>query len=407
VSGWLVFLLATAGHAEWWVITVNRLHAFPIAAPKLRRFRSLHDVAVPGFPLLIAALAGFGEQGLLCGGSLGLQPPALRLVLIFAASGCIPLLLGIIRWQTTGQRAFLAATSRTLIAIQHTHSNQQAAPHSAPVQTVPGLPKTLARIWPFNQYLHIELNHKSIRIGADRPKPGAAVAAESSPRTLRLLHFSDLHFTGTPGLAYYREFVRLAQQHPVDAIFFTGDLIDDPALLPEAIEILRPLTLTAPCWFILGNHDWRYDHQHIRRTLEASGWQCAVGNGLLTQLNGISVFIAGSERPWMGSPPPDATHAQADLKVLLCHTPDGEKAARRLGYQLMLSGHTHGGQVVLPVIGPVYSPSFSGVRFASGLFTWPDFILHVSRGVGSKDPLRWNCPPELTWLDVTSVPSAR
>ena len=59
---------------------------------------------------------------------------------------------------------------------------------------------------------------------------------------------------------------------------------------------------------------------------------------------------------------------------------------------------------VLPLIGPVYSPSITGVRFASGLFTSPNFVLHVSRGVGSKDPLRWNCPPELTWLDVTFQP---
>ncbi|MFM8478642.1 MAG: metallophosphoesterase, partial [Planctomycetaceae bacterium] len=146
------------------------------------------------------------------------------------------------------------------------------------------------------------------------------------------------------------------------------------------------------------------DHALIRHSLEDSGWKCAVGSGQVTQLNGISVFIGGSERPWMGSPPPDASQAAADISILLCHTPDGQKTARRLGYQLMLSGHTHGGQVVLPLVGPVYSPSFAGVRFASGLFTWPEFVLHVSRGVGSKDPLRWNCPPELTWLDVTLEP---
>jgi predicted MPP superfamily phosphohydrolase len=66
----------------------------------------------------------------------------------------------------------------------------------------------------------------------------------------------------------------------------------------------------------------------------------------------------------------------------------------------MLSGHTHGGQVVLPVVGPVYSPSLHGVKYASGLFRYPECTLHVSRGLGSKDPLRWNCTPELTWLQI-------
>jgi predicted MPP superfamily phosphohydrolase len=67
----------------------------------------------------------------------------------------------------------------------------------------------------------------------------------------------------------------------------------------------------------------------------------------------------------------------------------------------MLAGHTHGGQVVLPVIGPVYSPSLFGVSHAAGLFTGGPVALHVSRGLGGKDPLRWHCTPELTRLCVS------
>jgi predicted MPP superfamily phosphohydrolase len=413
VSGWLVFLLASAGHAEWWVIAVNRLHSFPISAHKLRRFRTVHDFAVPGFPLLLAAMAGFGEQGLLCGGSPADQPVTMQLLLACAASGCIPLLVGILRWQAFGRKAFLLADSRELIIVRDTNSTEhktnstehKPAPTQA-IETVSGLPKTLARIWPFNEFNHLELNRKSIRIVAPRTRNRPATSNDIHHRPLRLLHFSDLHFTGTPGLGFYREFVHHALQHPADAIFFTGDLIDAPELLPHAIEILRPLTQHAPCWFVLGNHDWRYEHEHVRRTLEKSGWICVAGNGHQVVLNGLEVFIAGSERPWMGNEPPIAGDISADLKVLLCHTPDGRTDAACRGYQLVLCGHTHGGQVVLPVIGPVYSPSITGVRFASGLFQWPDFVMHVSRGIGSKDPLRWNCPPEVTWLEVTLVPPA-
>ena len=403
MSGWLIFLLASAGHAEWWVIVVNRLHAFPIAAPKLRRFRSLHDLAVPGFPALLAAIAGFGEQGLLTGGTLTQLPIAIQVLLAGAVSGCIPLAFGILRWQCSGKHCFQLADSRDLLDLRSVESaGAGAASANIPaIYSVAGLHSTLAQIWPLNEFTKLEINRKSIRLLNPAPQSAAATARRTSRKTLRLLHFSDLHFIGTPGLAFYREFVRVAQQFPADAIFFTGDLIDDPQLLQQAVEILRPLTRIAPCWFILGNHDWRFDHERIRCTLEKSGWRCAAGSGQTIELNGSSVFIAGSERPWMGSPPPDATHVLADLRILLCHTPDGRKAAVRCGYQLMLSGHTHGGQVVLPFVGPVYSPSLAGVRFASGLFVQPEIVLHVSRGVGSKDPLRWNCPPELTCLEVT------
>jgi uncharacterized protein len=89
-----------------------------------------------------------------------------------------------------------------------------------------------------------------------------------------------------------------------------------------------------------------------------------------------------------------------DLTILLSHSPDQLTQAQKLGYDLMLAGHTHGGQVVLPVVGPVFSPSRYGVALASGLFLGQPTTLHVSRGLGAKDPIRWNCTPELTVLQV-------
>ncbi len=102
----------------------------------------------------------------------------------------------------------------------------------------------------------------------------------------------------------------------------------------------------------------------------------------------------------MGNNPPDATHAGADLKILVSHSPDQISFAKKCGFDLMLSGHTHGGQVVLPIVGPVYSPSLYGVSFVSGLFELGNLTLHVTRGIGAKDPLRLNCTPEVTCLEV-------
>jgi hypothetical protein len=391
VSGWLIFLLCIAGHAECWVILINRLHALPIRHTLLRRLRTLHDLAIPTFPFLLAALAGFGPNGLLNSGNYTQLPQLTRILLACSLAGCLPLVAGIFRWQFTGRKCFRHSSSSQHLNLLNDYPAQYS------LDTLVGIPRRLARLWPWNEILQLELNHKLVRI--PRRKPSHATNRTPS-RILHILHLSDLHFTGTPGLDFYRRAVQLAAQHPADAIMFTGDLIDDPRLLPAAVEILRPLTRIAPCWFILGNHDWRYDHEHIRKSLEESGWKSVAGRQFSVELNGLSLLIAGSERPWMSDPPPSAKDQTADLRILLCHTPDGLSRARNLGYQLMLSGHTHGGQVVLPFVGPVYSPSLHGVKYASGLFQLPKITLHVSRGLGSKDPLRWNCTPELTWLQI-------
>jgi predicted MPP superfamily phosphohydrolase len=101
--------------------------------------------------------------------------------------------------------------------------------------------------------------------------------------------------------------------------------------------------------------------------------------------------------------------AQADtikrpFRLLLSHTPDCLNEARRQKVDLMLAGHNHGGQVVLPVIGPVYSPSLSGCRYSGGTFWAPPTLLQVSRGLSGRHPLRINCRPEITRLILRTQP---
>jgi predicted MPP superfamily phosphohydrolase len=100
----------------------------------------------------------------------------------------------------------------------------------------------------------------------------------------------------------------------------------------------------------------------------------------------------------MGSHPTlDSVPADA-FRILVSHTPDNIGWARRHRIDLMLSGHTHGGQVRLPILGPVYSPSNHGCRFSAGVFWMDPTLMYVSRGVSGKEPIRYNCPPEVTRL---------
>jgi predicted MPP superfamily phosphohydrolase len=86
------------------------------------------------------------------------------------------------------------------------------------------------------------------------------------------------------------------------------------------------------------------------------------------------------------------------FRLCLSHTPDNIRWAQRHGVDLMLSGHNHGGQIRLPLFGSLFVPSRYSRRFDCGLFWQPPTLLYVSRGLAGKEPLRYNCRPEITRL---------
>jgi predicted MPP superfamily phosphohydrolase len=135
----------------------------------------------------------------------------------------------------------------------------------------------------------------------------------------------------------------------------------------------------------------------LRRAIEASG---CVDLGVASRrllVRGEEILLAGNERPWFG-PPCLAEKRPADFSILLSHSPDQIAWARRHQFDLMLSGHTHGGQIRFPIIGPVVCPSWYGVRYSAGLFLEDPIVAHVSRGISGLFPIRWNCQPEVTLL---------
>jgi predicted MPP superfamily phosphohydrolase len=88
----------------------------------------------------------------------------------------------------------------------------------------------------------------------------------------------------------------------------------------------------------------------------------------------------------------------------MSHTPDLVYPLSRRGVELVLAGHNHGGQARLPGIGPVLMPSRYGRRLDQGFFRVGPTLLHVSRGVGAKHPLRFRCPPEISRIVLRAVP---
>ena len=385
LTGLLIFLLSCVGFTEFWVMVVNRSHAFAVKAAYLRKFRALHDLAIVVYPAILLWNCGLNSHGLLTGGAFSDQSAFWQTILIVTLLGTIPFFIGIIRWQWVRRFEFHKAVTREIFDVA------AIARQGTTTSDIRGSRWHPAIAWPWNEILTLEVNVKRVRTSGH---------PATSRRPLRIVHFSDLHFINCPGADYYRFMVTRALELDADAFVFTGDLIDRPELLTTAVDILQPLTKAAPCFFILGNHDWRYDYEHFRATLTASGWKSVTGSHERITLADRNVLFAGSELPWIGNAPPGVEFAGVDVRILLSHSPDQLRFAQKCGYDLMLSGHTHGGQVVLPIVGPVFAPSIYGVSLAAGLFQRDKTTLHVSRGIGAKDPLRWNCRPELTCLEI-------
>ncbi len=392
--GLLILLSSIIGNTVYWVMWVNRSHSLRIDYRLLKATRKVHDVAVLSFPVWLVWKIGLAENGLLQGGTLQQQPDWAKWVVVATFPGLVVWILSVLRWQLRHKYAFAAADRRQVFNLLSSNTQPPATGNIKGNRWRPSL------LFPFNDVFRLEVNQKSICVRSSQNSEATADQPADTKRCIRIVHFSDLHFVNCPGEGYYRWLFETAARHRPDAFAFTGDLIDDPSLLPLAQDLMAQLPAIAPCFFVLGNHDWRYDYASIRATIIDAGWTDVAGKAITTQIGGCQVLVAGNELPWLGTAPPSVLNCNADLRLLLSHSPDQVKFARREKYDVMLAGHTHGGQVVLPFSGPVYAPSIHGVRYASGLFKVEDLHLHVSRGVGGKDPLRWRCPPELTCLEI-------
>lgn len=386
-AGLVLLLLACAGNAEWWVILVNRRHALRYRHSHLIKIRHLHDAALLLFPPFILWAAGLTKNGLLRGGSVHDLALPVQGILWIAWAGVVPLAWSAMRYQLRRPPAALRNIQSTVFDTLAAAETEQAR------QQIKGDLDSVFLKFPANEVFHLEVNRKHLRV------PG--VGQHTAPAdTLRIAHFSDVHLLGTPGPGYL-EFVtdRLAEMQP-DAFFFTGDLLDNDDLLPLAETAFARLQAVAPGFFVLGNHDWHLDHETIRQRLEQTGWMSLAERSHSFCVRQWQVLLAGTEAPWIGQNPSVPAPASEHLRILLSHAPDQRNFAAENNFQIVTCGHNHGGQVVLPVVGPVYSPSLYGVKYSGGLFSYRDLLIHVSRGAGARDLLRWRCPPEVSLLEM-------
>ena len=120
--------------------------------------------------------------------------------------------------------------------------------------------------------------------------------------------------------------------------------------------------------------------------------------------------MTGNEMPWYTDvnklQPLERDPNRMPLRILLSHSPDQIDWAQHIGFDLMFAGHTHGGQISFPLIGPVVAPSKYGVKYASGTFFISNILMHVSRGISGDEAIRINAAPELGQFTIRSKSQA-
>jgi predicted MPP superfamily phosphohydrolase len=141
----------------------------------------------------------------------------------------------------------------------------------------------------------------------------------------------------------------------------------------------------------------------VRQALANTGFTDLNGRWLELRVDDARIVLGGDERPWLGTPldpgqAPPRSETGHELRLVLLHTPDRLAVARAADADLVLAGHTHGGQIRLPGIGAIVCPSLHGMRYDAGLFQCPPAKMFVSRGLSAYTPIRVNCLPELTRL---------
>jgi len=248
--------------------------------------------------------------------------------------------------------------------------------------------------WPrykWNQVLSLEVNQKNVFVD-DLPE---------SLDGMTITHISDFHLVGIPGKPFFQWVTQQVNKLESDLICVSGDIIDSPECVEWLSDIFGEMKAPHGKYFVLGNHDIRkLERSELISTLESLDMKWVGGTSQVIDVNGEPVRICGTEMPWADSNPEIALDREVSFSIAVIHSPDPINWVRQIDVELALAGHLHGGQIRLPLIGPVVSPSIHGVRMASGVYRRGSTMLHVSRGISGLQPIRWRCRPEITQLVI-------
>jgi len=242
---------------------------------------------------------------------------------------------------------------------------------------------------------------------------------------LRIAHLTDMHVGGR---AYWnrasRRAIEVANECKPDLVVLTGDLVHRDPYAHDAAELLQPLNAPLGVWTVLGNHDYNWTWtSRVRRSsvrtcsdeqwanlLRGAGVTMLANESVAIERDGRRLWLAGCGDPYcLRDDLPRTLRSVHDGEpcVLLCHSPDIVDHPLAPRAALVLCGHTHGGQVRLPLVGPIYAPCHRPRERSRGLVRVAGTLMYANRGIGASNILRFHCPPEVALITLRCSPQKK
>lgn len=230
------------------------------------------------------------------------------------------------------------------------------------------------------------------------------IQADFQSGTVRLVQISDLHLSKFN--SYFEKVCQRVAELEPDIILLTGDYLEEERNIRGVLEFLKKLKATHGIFAVQGNWEYwsRLEGENLRRHFSRAGVKLLINERADLEVKGHPLSIFGLDYP---SSIDNLNRLQKDVdpqrfNLLLSHVPAFAHEQLNGHIKLILSGHTHGGQVRLPYLPPFYLPRYSG-RFVSGFYkvSQHQIPLYVSRGVGTSVlPMRFLCRPEIGLFEL-------
>ena len=227
-----------------------------------------------------------------------------------------------------------------------------------------------------------------------------------------IVQVSDVHYGDFTSAEFVRRYVQLVQETSPDLVALTGDYQQFHHDVADAARLLAPLGEWScrerggqGTVAVLGNHDTWASTADVTYYLSRARIPVLDNRHIEIKRGGSSLYVAGVADPWsLRADLPLALHGipQGACVVLLAHEPDFLLEAAETGIDFQLSGHIHGGQIKLPLIGPLFSPSRFNRRYTEGFYKRNRTIMYMSRGIGGHPPIRLFCKPEIAVFKLRS-----
>ncbi len=230
---------------------------------------------------------------------------------------------------------------------------------------------------------------------------------------LRLAQISDIHMGGWMSLTRFQHVADMVLAQKPDVLLITGDFLTGNQFtdrsrqaVADLMAVLSPLAKSIPTFGILGNHDYWTGPQAVREILRSCGITDLTNNVFRLTCEDQHMYLCGVDDVWEGDVRLEDVLSQLTdngAAILLAHEPDFADTSAATGkFDLQISGHSHGGQVVIPFLGPPILPHL-GRKYPSGLYKVQGMFQYTNRGVGMiTPPIRFNCLPEITIFTLES-----